>query len=56
MALNLATLNAGGLKDPSKCVHLLGELSYISVDVAEMQETMSSFKHMAAVVALRFLC
>ena len=31
-------MNAWGLKDPSKCVHLLGELSIISVDVTAVQE------------------
>ena len=39
MALNLATLNARGLRDSSKCVHLLGELSYLGVNVAAVQET-----------------
>ena len=34
MALNLATLNARGLSDPSKCARLLGELLNLSVDVA----------------------
>ena len=33
MSLNLATLNARGLRDPSKCVRLLSELSNLSVDV-----------------------
>ena len=39
MALNLATLNARGLRDASKCIHLLGELSKLSVDVVEVQGT-----------------
>ena len=38
MALNLANLNARGLRDPSKCAHILGELSN-RVDVAVVQET-----------------
>ena len=36
--LNLASLNLSGLRDPSKCIHLLGELS-TSVDVTVIQET-----------------
>ena len=39
MALNLATLNVRGLRDPSKYARLLGELKYLSVDVAALQET-----------------
>ena len=39
MALNLATLNTKGLKDPSKCVHLLGKLSNLSVNFSAVQET-----------------
>ena len=39
MALNLKTLNARELRDPSKCARLLGELSNISVDLVAMQET-----------------
>ena len=39
MALNLATLNARGLRDPSKCTRLLGELSNLRVNVTAVQET-----------------
>ena len=39
MVPNLATLNARGLRGPSKCACLLGELSNFSVDVAVEQET-----------------
>ena len=39
MALNLATLNVRGLRDPGKCTRLLGELKTLGVDVAAMQET-----------------
>ena len=39
MALNLATLNARGLGDPSKWARLLCELSTLSVNVAAVQET-----------------
>ena len=39
MALNLATLNLRGLRDPSKCTRLLGELKNLGVDVAAVQET-----------------
>ena len=39
MSLNLATLNARGLRDPCKCAHLLGELSHLNVHVAAVQET-----------------
>ena len=38
-ALNLATLNVRGLRDSSKCTRLLGELKYLCVDVAAVQET-----------------
>ena len=36
MALNVANLNARGLKDASKCAHLLAELSNLYVDVVEV--------------------
>ena len=39
MTLNLATLNVRGLRDPSKCMHLLGELKNLRVDVAAVQKT-----------------
>ena len=39
MSLNLANLNARGLRDPSKCSHLLGELSNLRINVAVVQET-----------------
>ena len=39
MALNFASLDARGLRDPSKCARLLGELSDLSVDVTAVQET-----------------
>ena len=39
MALNLATLNVRGLRDSSKCAHLLAELKNLGVDVAAVQET-----------------
>ena len=39
MALNVASLNARGLRDASKCAHLLAELSNLCVDVAAVQET-----------------
>ena len=39
MALNLATLNVRGLRDPGKCMCLLGELKTLGVDVAAVQET-----------------
>ena len=39
MALNLAALDGRGLRDPSKCACLLGELSNLSVDFAEVHET-----------------
>ena len=38
MALNLATLNVRGLRDPSNCTHLLGELKTLGVDVAAVRE------------------
>ena len=39
MSLNLATLNVRGLRDPSKCAHLLSELLKLRLDVAAVQET-----------------
>ena len=39
MALNVASLNVRGLRDPSKCARLLGELKKLCVDVAAVQET-----------------
>ena len=39
MTLNLATLNVRGLRDPSKCTRLLGELKSLGVDVAAVQKT-----------------
>ena len=39
MALNLATLNVRRRRDPSKCAHLLGELSNLNMYVATVQET-----------------
>ena len=39
MALNVASLNARGLRDVSKCSHLLAELSNLCVNVAAVQET-----------------
>ena len=39
MALNLATLNVRGLRDPGNCTRLLGELKTLGVDVAAVQET-----------------
>ena len=50
MAINLATLNARGLKDLSKCVRLLGELPNLSVDVGAVRET-----HFICVVDYRVL-
>ena len=38
-ALNLATLNARRLRDPSKCTRLLGELSNLRMDFTAVQET-----------------
>ena len=37
--LNGSNLNMRGLRDPSKCAHLLSELSNLSVGVAAVQET-----------------
>ena len=39
MALNIASLNARGLRDASRCAHLLSDLSNLCVDVAAVQET-----------------
>ena len=39
MALNVASLNARGLRHASKCAHLLAELSNLCVNVAAVQET-----------------
>ena len=39
MALNLATLNARGLGNPSMCACLIGKLSNLSVHVTAVQET-----------------
>ena len=39
MSLNIATLNVRGLRDPSKCTRLLGELKNLGVDVTAVQET-----------------
>ena len=39
MALNIASLNVRGLRDASKCAHLLSDLSNLCVDVAAVQET-----------------
>ena len=39
MALNLATLNVKGLRDPSKCTRLLGEHKNLCVDVVAVLET-----------------
>ena len=39
MALNIASLNARGLRDASKCTCLLAELSNLCVNVAAVQET-----------------
>ena len=38
MTLNLASWNVRGLKDPSRCSRLLGELSNLGVNVASVQE------------------
>ena len=43
MSLNLGTLNARGLRDPSKCSCLLGELSTLGVDFLAVQETHFTF-------------
>ena len=50
MALNVASLNARGLRDASKSAHLLAELSNLCVDVAAVQET-----HFVCVVDCRVL-
>ena len=39
MALNVASLNVRGLRDASKCAHLLAELSNLCLNVAAVQET-----------------
>ena len=39
MALNLVTLNVRGLRDPSKCTRLLGELKNLSVVVTAVRKT-----------------
>ena len=39
MALNIASLNARGLRDASRCAHLLSDLSNLYVNVAAVQET-----------------
>ena len=39
VTLNVASLNVRGLRDPSKCAHLLGELSNFCVNVVAVQET-----------------
>ena len=39
MALNVVSLNVRGLRDASKCTHLLAELSNFCVNVAAVQET-----------------
>ena len=39
MALNIANLNARGLRDASKCAYLLSDLSNLCNDVAAVQET-----------------
>ena len=39
MALNIATLNVRGLRDPSKFTRLLGELKNLGVDATAVQET-----------------
>ena len=39
ISLNLATLNARGLRNPSKFARLLGELSNLSVNVNAVKET-----------------
>ena len=40
MVLNLATLNSRGVRDPSKCARLFGELSNLSVNAPAVQETL----------------
>ena len=39
MSLNFASLNVRGLRDPSRCVCLLGELANLCVEVTAVQET-----------------
>ena len=39
MALNVASIDVRGLRDTSKCTHLLAELSKLCVNVAAVQET-----------------
>ena len=39
MTLNLAGVNMRGLRDLSKCAHLLGDILIICVDVITVQET-----------------
>ena len=39
MSLNAVSLNARGLRDASKCAHLIAELSNLGVEVAAVQET-----------------
>ena len=39
MALNLAILNARGLRNPSKCARLFVELSSLSINITAVQET-----------------
>ena len=43
MALNLATLNARRLRDPSKFARLLGELSNLRVNVSAVHENHFTF-------------
>ena len=39
--LNVTSLNMSGLKNPSKCTRLLGELSKLSVNVTVVHKTRS---------------
>ena len=39
MTLNLTSVNIKGVRNPSKCAHLVGELSNLCVDVVTVQET-----------------
>ena len=39
MALNVASLNARGLRNANKCAHLFTELLNLCVEVAAVQET-----------------
>ena len=69
-ALNPASLNVRRLSDPSKCLHLLGELSNLCVNVAAVQDTHFTyvmgcrlleddfvvFQHTADTAALGSLC